>query len=108
MTDRLDLLPDATVVVDADRRVVAANPAAARLTGYPSTELTGALLPALLDARDDSGAALWAGGWHPSSRLRSVRAVPEQLVTLRRRMGLIGGSRMLVNVMGSVVVGGMF
>jgi PAS domain S-box-containing protein len=83
----LDGLPDATVVVDVDRRVVVANPATYRLLGYTSEELRGRALAELLDARDEAGEAVWATGWHPSSRLPSVRMMPEQVVAIRRADG---------------------
>lgn len=46
----LDALPDATVVTSADGVVVAANAVAERLFGRPAGGLTGAALPAPLDA----------------------------------------------------------
>jgi hypothetical protein len=61
-------LPDALVEVDADRRVVAANPAAVRLLGL------------------HQGSRL-DGEWHPSTRLRSVRRLPEHEVTLAGATG---------------------
>jgi PAS domain S-box-containing protein len=83
----LDSLPDATIVVDADRRVIAINASAERLLGYDAADLISFPCAERLEARDEGGAVVWADGWHPSSRLRSVRAVPEQLVTVRRHDG---------------------
>ncbi len=83
----LDLLPDATLVVDARRRVVAANVAVRRVVDYEPGELVGRPCAESLEARGDDGLAVWAEGWPPSSRLRSVRGTPEQLVVVRRRDG---------------------
>ncbi len=83
----IDALPDAVVVVDAERTVTAANVAAERLLGYAAADLVGQGCAALLDARADDGTVVWEHGWHSSSRLRSVRTAPEQLVALRRRDG---------------------
>jgi PAS domain S-box-containing protein len=79
----LDSLPDATIVVDAGRTVTALNSAAERLLGYGAADLIGAPCAERLEARDEGGAVVWAAGWHPSSRLRGVRAIPEQLVSVR-------------------------
>ncbi|MGH9129763.1 MAG: ATP-binding protein [Acidimicrobiales bacterium] len=85
--DLLDLLPDAVFVLDAERVVLAANAAAAGLTGHPVCDLVGADCAALLHPRGEDGRALWASGWHRSSALRSVRLIPEQQVKLRRADG---------------------
>jgi hypothetical protein len=78
MTDmRLDDVPSAAIVVDAARRIVAANAEAVALA---QQDLVGAELDAILSAGDDDPA--WSG-WHPSARLRSVRGVPERTVRLR-------------------------
>jgi PAS domain S-box-containing protein len=83
----LDSLPDAVLGLDADQRVVAANEAAAALTGHSVAELTGASCLELLEPRDKDGKPLLLDGWHRSSRLRSVRGLPEQQVLLRRADG---------------------
>jgi PAS domain S-box-containing protein len=83
----LDELPDAVLVLDRSQRVVAANAAAGALTGYPLEALIGQPAPKLLEPRGKDGRALWTDGWHPSARLRSCRALPEQEVTLRRADG---------------------
>jgi signal transduction histidine kinase len=80
----LDLLPDAVLRLDADRRIVAANTAAVHLTGYPIEELVGADCRELLDPRSPDGRPVWPNGWHPSASLRSVHSLSEQEVTLRR------------------------
>lgn len=82
--DLLDLLPDAVLRLDADRRILAANSAAVHLTGYALEDLVGADCGALLDPRSPDGRPVWAAGWHPSARLRSVHSLPEQEITLRR------------------------
>lgn len=86
-TDLLDLLPDAVLMLDDGRVVVAANSAAATLTGYSVSDLVGADCSALLSPRAEDGRALWASDWHRSAHLRSVRAIPEQQVKLRRADG---------------------
>lgn len=83
----LDLLPDAVLVLDADRVVVAANDAATALTGYAASVLVGADCARLLRPRGEDGRPLWTSGWHRSSALASVRLIPEQQVKLRRANG---------------------
>lgn len=80
----LDLLPDAVLRLDADRRIIAANSAAEHLTGYSLDQLVGADCGALLDPRSPDGRPVWPDGWHASAQLRSVHSLPEQEVTLRR------------------------
>jgi signal transduction histidine kinase len=80
----LDLLPDAVLRVDADRRVTDANQACTELTGYPFDELEGNRLEDLLDPRGGDGKPLLEDGWHRSTRLRSVARIPEQEVRIRR------------------------
>ena len=79
----MDVLPDAVLQLDAGRRIVAANAAAATLTGYRLDDLVGQPC-SLLEPRAKDGRPLLANGWHPSSKLRSVRLIPEQEVTIRR------------------------
>jgi PAS domain S-box-containing protein len=83
----MDLLPDAVIAVDEALRITALNDAACRLTGYPAHELIGQPCAGCLRPRDEDGNALWAGGWHRSASLRSVKALTEQTVALRRRDG---------------------
>lgn len=74
----LDDLPDAVVVLDADRRIEAANTAAVALAGQP---LLGAPV-SVLDPRRRDGRPLLADGWHPSTALPSVVGIPEQEVDI--------------------------
>ncbi|MEY2475754.1 MAG: hypothetical protein QOG87_1069 [Actinomycetota bacterium] len=85
--DVIDLLPDAVLRLDADRRILAANPAAADLTGHDRDGLVGESCDDLLEPRGRDGRRVWADGWHSSAQLRSVRTLPEQEVTLRRADG---------------------
>jgi PAS domain S-box-containing protein len=82
-----DLLPDAVLELDADRRLRAANQAASALTGYPVDELLGRTIDEMLDPRRFDGQPVWVNGWHRSSRLRSVVRIPEQRVKLRAADG---------------------
>lgn len=80
----LDLLPDSVLRLDAERRIIGANAAAAALTGHSLDILVGADCAKLLDPRNPDGRPIWSDGWHPSAKLRSVQFLPEQEVTLRR------------------------
>jgi signal transduction histidine kinase len=86
MGDLIDLLPDAVLQLDRDRRIVTANRQAAGLTRYPLAELVGKDCRDLAP-RDPDGRPLWNGGWPRSARLRSVHTLPEQEITLRRKDG---------------------
>jgi PAS domain S-box-containing protein len=81
-----DLLPDGLLILDAEMRVVHANRAALEMTGYTKDELIGRRCSETLGARDLDGRDL-SGGWHHSTRLRSVAAMAEQTVVLRKRDG---------------------
>jgi len=70
-------LPTAAIVIDAGRRIVAANGDACALAGR---DLVGLALDDVLSAADEDPA--W-DGWHASARLRSVRGIPERAVRLR-------------------------
>ena len=76
-----DLLPDAVLCLDAERRIVEANAVVTALTGHPVTELLGRSCD-VLEPRGKDGHPLLAGWWHPSARLRSVRLVPEHEITI--------------------------
>jgi hypothetical protein len=83
----IDLIPDAVLQLDAQRRIVAANDAASVLTHYPVGDLVGHDAAATLDPRTVDGRPVWADGWPPAARFRSVRSVPEQEILLRRSDG---------------------
>lgn len=83
----IDLIPDAVIQLDGDRRIVAVNQAAAALTRFAADELVGHDAAAVLDPRTVDGRPVWPNGWHPAARLRSVRSMPEQEVVLRRADG---------------------
>ncbi|MHB8464828.1 MAG: PAS domain-containing sensor histidine kinase [Acidimicrobiales bacterium] len=88
MAERLvDLLPDAILRLDGDGRIIDANAGAAALTGYPVDTLVGSVCAELLDPQSLDGGSLLADGWHRSAQLRSVTAVPEQVVRLLRADG---------------------
>jgi hypothetical protein len=78
-----DLLPDAVVRLDADRRVVDANAAAIALTGLGHDQMVGQDIAEVLDPRSKDGKPLLDGTWHASGRLRSVRRLPEHEVVIR-------------------------
>jgi len=82
-----DRLPDAVFELDADRRVLAANRAATELTGFEVEAIVGKALADALGPRDSEGRALWVDGWDRSTRLASVRRIPEQEVHLRGPRG---------------------
>jgi PAS domain S-box-containing protein len=77
----VDLLPDAVLRLDPEGRITDANAAAVELTGYPRETLVGSVCSDLLDPQDKDGQPL-NDGLHPSARLRSVRAIPEQQVVI--------------------------
>jgi len=82
----LDQLPDAVLELDAHCRVAAVNGRAEALTGYGRAALVGADVD-LLHPRGKDGRPLLQGGFHASSRLRSVHLLPEQEVVIRRADG---------------------
>ncbi len=88
MTDDLvELLPDGVLELDSERRIVSANRAAEQITGYSRVELAGEQCGIFLHLRGAHGKPLLQDGWHPSSRLRSARRMPEPTVTLRTKQG---------------------
>lgn len=89
-----DLLPDAVVVVDGAGRLLHVNRAATALTGYRPEEMVGRHLADVLDPRNADGQPVMTNGWHRSTRLRSVRGIPEQQVRLR----VSGGREILTTV----------
>ncbi|MCW2614097.1 MAG: sensor histidine kinase [Frankiales bacterium] len=84
-----DDLPDGVVVADADGRVVAFNPAAARLLGTTADSALGRPLGDVLPLTDDQGRDWWACT-DPYGGLSSRTRQPE------RQLVLAGGSDLLV------------
>ncbi len=82
-----NLLPDAMLELDADRRLRAVNAAAATLTGFAPHEMVGRSVEELLSPRRSDGQPVWADGWPASTRLASVTRIPEQRVRLRTASG---------------------
>ena len=93
----VDRLPDGVLVLDADRRITAANRAAARLTGLDPADLVGRPCDGLLDWHDSDGARPRTGGWPAPTRLRGTRSIAPQAVTLRPA----GGDPCTVTVSGT-------
>jgi PAS domain S-box-containing protein len=93
----LDALPDAVLVIGADRRILIANMAAERLLGQTRDELVGRSCVQLLDPRYPDGSPVWAHGWDVGAGLRSVRRLAEQVVTLHPA----GGRPLVVAVSGA-------
>lgn len=82
-----DDLPDAVLVLDADRRIEEANVAASSLLGHEHEALVGSSADELLVPRGRDGAPVWLNGWPPASRLTTVTRIPEQTVQVRRHDG---------------------
>lgn len=82
--DVLETLPDGVIQVDRHLFITAVNDVTCRLTAYSRDELVGAPAAPRLVPRDPDRRPLWAEGWHRSARLRSVKALAEQDVILRR------------------------
>lgn len=82
-----DALPDAVLVLGADRHIEDANGAAAVLLGHPLASLVGANAEALLAPRGRDGAPVWANGWPVGIGLPGVKGIPEQTVVVRRASG---------------------
>ncbi|MDQ1401716.1 MAG: hypothetical protein QOG03_32 [Actinomycetota bacterium] len=80
----IDLIPDAILRLDADRRIVLANPAVERLTGHRPADLLGAVCAEVLAPRGRDGHPVLDGTWHRSASMRSVRLLPEQEITVTR------------------------
>lgn len=79
----LDLLPDAVLRINADRRVVTANRAARALLGEDVGRAGDRPCEEVLDPRGRDGKPLWTEGWPRSAGLRGVRSMPEQEVEVR-------------------------
>jgi len=76
----IDLLPDAIVVLDAERTITAVNDAAAELLVRPAKDLLGASADETLEPRTRDGKLVWADGWPRAALLTRVRRIPEQEV----------------------------
>jgi signal transduction histidine kinase len=102
----LDDLPDATVVIGADRTIVGVNNALAGLVGWAPEALRGRPCAEALGVRDESGQLQWPDRWPDGSQLRSVRAIDAQPVTLRHADGgdvsAVATGRYLRDATGSV------
>ncbi len=83
----LDALPDAVLQLDAGHGILAANTTTCRVTGYALEQLLGQDCRSLLRPRSRDGHPAWGDGWHRSTRLRSVRTMPEQDITIRTASG---------------------
>jgi PAS domain S-box-containing protein len=82
-----DELPDPIVRLDADRRIVEANAAAAHLAGRSANDLAGMTMSDVFAPRARDGSPLLTEGWHPSAQLRSVVGLPEHEVTIATANG---------------------
>ena len=85
MSVELDELPLAAILLDADRRIVAANDGAAELTGRGLDDLIGLTCGDVLAPADGGG----IGGWDRASRLRSIRGLPEHSVRITKPDGTV-------------------
>lgn len=83
----LDGIADGVLVLDAERRIVYANPAALAIIGLPEGDLLGADCADRLEARDSHGKPVLTDGWPASGSLPSVKRIPEQPVTIRTASG---------------------
>ena len=77
MTDELDLLPDAVVLVGADGRVLRANARAARLLGVPAAELAGREASQAVRLADESGTEWWSCVKPLEADARLLPRIPE-------------------------------
>jgi PAS domain S-box-containing protein len=80
-------LPDAVVVLDADKRVVGWAGAAPRLFGWSADEMMGAHIDERLGPRDANGNPCCFGPTNPRRVLRSVKRTPEQEILTTTKAG---------------------
>ena len=86
----LGLLPDPVLVLDAERRIVAANELAAALAGVEPESLSGRLLTDVFDPRDRDGRSLLGECWPPAAEaMRSVTAMPEHATRISTPAGSV-------------------
>jgi signal transduction histidine kinase len=78
----LNLLPDAVVRLDGDRRICDVNAAATQLVGRAADELLGAKCADALRPRALDGTPMLTEGWHRSAALRGTTVVPEHELTV--------------------------
>lgn len=83
----IDSLPDGVLALDGSRRITEANRAATRITGYGREELIGQDCGTRLEPRTPHGKRLLDGTWPAAARLRGVKGLTEQLVTMRKKDG---------------------
>ncbi len=83
----IDLLPDAIVVLDAHRTIMAVNEAAAEMLARPAKDLLGASADEILEPRTRDGKLVWADGWPRAALLTRVRRIPEQEVDVMAGSG---------------------
>jgi PAS domain S-box-containing protein len=87
VSDLLDLLPDAVIRLDADRKISEVNAVISAFTGFSAEDLVGRDIVEVLAPQYPDGRPCWPNGWHPTASMRSVHAIPEQEVILRRADG---------------------
>jgi PAS domain S-box-containing protein len=85
--DLVDLLPDAVVVLDADRIITAVNDAAVGLLGRTPQELLGAYADQVLEPRTRDGKLVWSDGWPRAALLSRVQRIPEQEIDVQTGTG---------------------
>lgn len=89
---------DALLVLDADRRIAAGNPAAAALLARGDEgSLVGKGIAAAISPRAPDGRPLLATGWPRAAALPAVRGIAEQEVVVRR----VGGGDLRVTASGA-------
>lgn len=88
----LDDLVDAVLVLDAERRIAAANRAAAQLTGYRADELAGRDSISILGWHDSDGTRADGTHWPAPARLPGTTRITPQMVTVRSARGPISTS----------------
>jgi signal transduction histidine kinase len=82
-----DALADPIVRLDANRCIVDANEAAARLAGVARGELMGKAMTDVFAPRARDGSPLLTDGWHRSTQLSGVNGIPEHEVTIASPSG---------------------
>jgi len=83
----VNLLPDAVVRLDSDRRICEVNAAAVALLGRAASELIGAKCSDAVRPRSLDGSPLLTEGWHGSSAIPGVTRLPEHEITVATAAG---------------------